>query len=215
MGISNIRALLGQAQKTFKAWEDNPDAGGRRDKSKLLNELGADFFQLLGGVSIARSRRHIKSFYAWTKSTGSDSFPTNRHQKTITHPLTWTGALSYKYLADQIEKFSLSVYTPSSYVIGEAAKQRLAQEKQDFRFNQLDREKFLIGMMQTNFLKRLESSAHSLTETLQRTIGKIDTLLKKIDRYEQNRQMLQVEADTLTGGPTSYRRTTKTMRSSW
>ena len=26
LGISNIRALLGQAQKTFKAWEDNPDA---------------------------------------------------------------------------------------------------------------------------------------------------------------------------------------------
>ena len=31
---------------------------------KLLAKLGADFFQLLGGVSIARSRRHIKSFYA-------------------------------------------------------------------------------------------------------------------------------------------------------
>ena len=64
LGISNIRALLGQAQRTFKAWEDNPDAGGGRDKSKLLNELGADFFQLLGGVSIARSRRHIENFYA-------------------------------------------------------------------------------------------------------------------------------------------------------
>ena len=36
LGISNIRALLGQAQRTFKAWEDNPDAGGGRDKSKLL-----------------------------------------------------------------------------------------------------------------------------------------------------------------------------------
>ena len=62
LGISNIRALLGRAQKTFKAWEQNPDQGGGRDKSKLLNELGADFFQLLGGVSIARSRRHIENF---------------------------------------------------------------------------------------------------------------------------------------------------------
>ena len=64
LGISNIRTLLGQAQKTFKAWEDSPDQSGARDKSKLLNELGADFFQLLGGVSIARSRRHIENFYA-------------------------------------------------------------------------------------------------------------------------------------------------------
>ena len=39
-------------------------------------------------------------------------------------------------------------------------------------------------MMRTNFLKRLESSAYSLTLTLQRTIGKIDRLIEKIDRYQ-------------------------------
>ena len=196
LGISNIRALLGQAQRTFKAWEDNPDAGGRRDKSKLLNDLGADFFQLLGGVSIARSRRHIENFYA-DEIGRIGEFPEQLKPENH-HPLTdLTGALSYKYLADQIEKFSLSVYTPSSYVISEEAKQRLAREKEAFRFNQLDREKFLIGMMQTNFLKRLESSAHSLTETLERTIGKIDDLLKKIDRYEQNQQTPQAGSAVL------------------
>ena len=196
LGISNIRALLGQAQRTFKAWEDNPDAGGGRDKSKLLNELGADFFQLLGGVSIARSRRHIKSFYE-DEIERIGEFPKQPKPENH-HPLTdLNGELSYKYLADQIEKFSLSVYTPSSYVISEEAKQRLAREKEAFRFNQLDREKFLIGMMQTNFLKRLESSAHSLTETLERTIGKIDDLLEKIDRYEQNQQIPQAEAAIL------------------
>ena len=196
LGIGNIRALLGQAQRTFKAWEDNPNAGGGRDKSKLLNELGADFFQLLGGVSIARSRRHIENFYA-DEIGRIGEFPKQLKPENH-HPLTdLIGALSYKYLADQIEKFSLSVYTPSSYVISEEAIQRLAKEKQDFRFNQLDREKFLIGMMQTNFLKRLESSAHSLTETLERTIGKIDDLLEKIDRYEQNQQMPQADTDRL------------------
>ena len=196
LGISNIRALLGQAQRTFKAWEDNPDAGGGRDKLKLLNELGADFFQLLGGVSIARSRRHIENFYA-DEIGRIGEFPEQLKPENH-HPLTdLTGALSYKSLADQIEKFSLSVYTPSSYVISEAAIQRLAKEKQDFRFNQLDREKFLIGMMQTNFLKRLESSAHSLTETLERTIGKIDALLEKIDRYEQNQGASQAGAEVL------------------
>ena len=194
LGISNIRALLGQAQREFKAWEDDKDSG--RDKSKLLAKLGADFFQLLGGVSIARSRHQIENFYA--DEIGEigefpEQLPPENH-----HPLTdLTGALSYKYLADQIEKFSLSVYTPSSYVISAEAIQRLAKEKQDFRFNQLDREKFLIGMMQTNFLKRLESSAHSLTETLQRTIGKIDDLIEKIDRYEHNQQTQQAEAEVL------------------
>ena len=196
LGISNIRALLGQAQRTFKAWEDNPDAGGGRDKSKLLNELGADFFQLLGGVSIARSRRHIENFYA-EEIDRIGKFPEQLKPENH-HPSTDLDCvLSYKYLADQIEKFSLSLYTPSSYVTSEEAKQRLAKEKEAFRFNQLDREKFLIGMMQTNFLKRLESSAHSLTKTLKRTIDKIDVLLEKIDHYEQNQQVLKAEADIL------------------
>ena len=196
LGISNIRALLGRAQKTFKAWEDNPDAGGGRDKLKLLNELGADFFQLLGGVSIARSRRHIENFYA-DEIDRIGKFPEQLKPENYHPPTDLDGALSYKYLADQIGKFSLSIYTPSIYVTSEEAKQRLAREKEAFRFNQLDREKFLIGMMQTNFLKRLESSAHSLTETLERTIGKIDDLLEKIDRYEQNQQMLNADTEVL------------------
>ena len=98
-------------------------------------------------------------------------------------------------MADQIGEFALSIYRPSSYIISEKAKQRLADEKQKFRFNQADRERFLIGMMQTNFLKRLESSAHFLSETLERTVTKIDDLLKKIARYEQNQQIPDAQAD--------------------
>ena len=81
--------------------------------------------------------------------------------------------------------------------VSEKAKQRLADEKKRLRFNQEDREKFLIGMMQTNFLKRLESSAHSLSETLGRTIGKIDRMLEKIDKFEQNRNIPDAHADVL------------------
>ena len=184
LGISNIRALLGRAQKTFKAWEDNLDASGGRDKSKLLNDLGADFFQLLGGVSIARSRRHIKSFYA-DEIGRIGEFPEQPKPENHHPPTDLTGALSYKCLADQIGEFALSIYTPSKYIIDPKVRQRLEAEKQERRFNQEDRERFLIGMMQTNFLKRLESSAHSLTKTLKRTIDKIDALLERIDHYEK------------------------------
>ena len=196
LGISNIRALLGQAQKTFKAWEENSNKDGGRDKLKLLNDLGADFFQLLGGVSIARSRHQIENFYA-DEIGKIGEFPKQLAPENH-HPSTdLTGALSYKYLADQIEKFSLSIYTPSKYITDPKVRQRLEAEKKERRFNQEDRERFLIGMMQTNFLKRLESSAHSLTKTLERTIGKIDNLLEKIDRYEQNRQMPQAVDEVL------------------
>ena len=195
LGISDIRAVLGQAQKKFKDWEDNLDERGGRDKSKLLVELGADFFKLLGGVSIARSRRQIKQFYAEEISRIGE-FPKQLKPKNY-YPLTdLNKILSYKVLSDQIEQFALSIYRPSSYVIGADAKRRLAKEKEEKRFNQADRERFLIGMIRTNFLKRLESSAHSLTKTLGRTIGKIDDLLEKIDRYEQ-KQLPEAEADRL------------------
>ena len=73
----------------------------------------------------------------------------------------------------------------------------MVKEKQEKHFNQQDREHFLIGMMRVNFLKRLESSAHSLTETLSRTIGKIDSLLDKIEWYEQKQTVQDAQADIL------------------
>ena len=59
----------------------------------------------------------------------------------------------------------------------------LEAEKKRRNFNQRDRERFLIGMIRVNFLKRLESAPNSLMLTLQRTVGKIDALIDRIDRY--------------------------------
>ena len=191
LGISNIRALLTRAQQAFKAWENKP----KKDKAQLLETLGADFFQLLGGVSIARSRRQIQTFYADEMQRVGEfpqqAKPQNHHPATDLHH-----SLSYTKLAEQIGQFSLSIYRPSSYVTSAKVKQQLAEEKQRLHFNQEDRERFLIGMMRTNFLKRLESSAHSLAETLGRTVGKIDALLTRIEHYE-HKQLQQAQADIL------------------
>ncbi len=196
LGIGNIGVLLGQAQKAFQAWEASPAQNGKKDKTLLLEKLGTDFFRLLGGVSISRSRRQIKKFYA-EEMQKIGEFPTQQAPQNSYPPTDLKGALSYKDLSEQIEQFALSIYRPSDYVVSEEAKQRLAKEKQEKHFNQQDRERFLIGMMRVNFLKRLESSAHSLTETLGRTIGKIDDLLEKIERYEQKQTVQDAQADTL------------------
>ncbi len=196
LGISNIRNLIRQAQKAFKAWEENAPKDGTRDKTELFNTLGTEFFQLLGGVSIARSRRHIIKYYA-EEIEKIGEFPTQLAPVNCHPPTDLSGELSYKALADQIGDFELSIYRPSSYVVDETAKQRLVDEKKRFRFNQADREKFLIGMMQTNFLKRLESSAHSLSETLERTINKHDEMLDKIKRFQKNSNTADAGADVL------------------
>ena len=188
LGVGSIRGVMATAQRQFKEWEtDQARSGGRRDKAKLLESLGADFLRLLDGVSISRSRRQIERFYA-DEMERVGQFP--KHETPVNkYPETDSrGQLSYKDLAERIEKFTLSLYQPSEYVTDPARLKELAETRATRNFNQQDSERYLVGMMRTNFLKRLESSAHSLTLTLDRTIGKIDVLLGKIDRYETGRQ---------------------------
>ena len=187
LGVGSIRSVMATAQRQFKEWDTDQARSGRRDKAKLLESLGADFLRLLDGVSISRSRRQIERFYA-DEMERVGQFP--KHETPVNkYPETDArGQLSYKDLAERIEKFTLSLYQPSEYVTDPARLKELAETRATRNFNQQDSERYLVGMMRTNFLKRLESSAHSLTLTLDRTIGKIDVLLGKIDRYETGRQ---------------------------
>ena len=197
LGVGNIRNVMAAAQKQFKQWETDQARQSRRDKAQLLENLGADFLRLLDGVSISRSRRLIEQFYA-AEMDRVGQFP---HQEKPDNRYPQTNLqdkLSYRELAERIDQFKLSVYQPSEYVTNPARLQELRDTRQRQNFNQQDSERFLVGMMRTNFLKRLESSAHSLTLTLGRTISKIDDLLAKIDRYEESSQsdLEATETDT-------------------
>ena len=183
LGVGNIGNMMAVAQRQFKEWESDKRKQGQRDKGALLEKLGADFLRLLGGVSIARSRRHIEESYS-AEMERIGRFPAHVAPVNTYPPTDLNGALSYKQLADSIERFKLSVYQPSNYVTDPDRLAELEQTRKTRNFNQQDSERFLVGMMRTNFLKRLESSAHSLTLTLQRTIGKIDGLVEKIKRYQ-------------------------------
>jgi len=187
LGVGSIRTMMAAAQRQFKSWENEQAKRGRRDKAQLLENLGADFLRLLGGVSISRSRRQIERFYA-DEMERVGQFP--KHEKPDNrYPETdLRGELSYQDLAERIGQFTLSVYQPSEYVTDPARLEELAETRKRLNFNQQDSERFLIGMMRTNFLKRLESSAHSLTLTLDRTVGKIEDLLGKIERYQNGKQ---------------------------
>ena len=191
LGISSFQNLLNAAQRKFKSWETN---GVRRRKSELVEDLGSEFFNLLGAVSIARSRRQIKKFYddamAEIGSFPQHASPDNHYPNT-----DLKGELSYRDLNEQISAFSLAIYNPTKYVTSTDALEELSKEKARYRFNQADREKYLIGMIRTNFLKRLESSARSLSFTLERTIQKIDEMIDKIDRFSvEGSRVVDVEA---------------------
>ena len=196
LGVSDIGSLLKRAQAQFKQWESQAPLNGQRNKRELLDNLGSDFYRLLGGVSIARSRRQIEEFYAG-EIDRIGRFPDREKPENVYPPTDLEESLSYKELAEHISEFSLSIYRPSDYVVSEKGLQQLEEEKKARNFNQADREQFLIAMIRTNFLKRLESSAHSLTLTLYRTISKIDALLEKIDRFESRQDAATDLTDSL------------------
>ena len=180
--IQDIGIVLNQAQKKFREWEqDSTD----RDKAVLLESLGADFLRLLDAVSIARSRRQIEKFYA-REMDQIGQFPTHAPPENCYPPTDLAGQLSYQDLAARIGQFRLSVYRPSDYLTDPERQAALEDERKRLNFNQKDREHWLVGMIRVNFLKRLESSAHSLTLTLDRTIAKIEDLIGRIHRFEED-----------------------------
>lgn len=77
--------------------------------------------------------------------------------------------------------YRLSLLNPSQFLRPEF---RQDYERRVGNFTQAQREDFLIGMMKVGFLKRRESSVHSFTLTLQRTLDKIEDLEDRIARFK-------------------------------
>ena len=181
LGIGDVQSLFGVAQREFLDWERARRAGGKPDKAALIERLGADFLALLDAVTIARSRAHLRRFYPRTTAE-IGGFPRRAAPRNLHPPTDRDGALSYDDLHERIGGFRLAVYTPSQYVLDASA---LDAEKARQRFDQRDRERFLIGMMRVNLLKRLESSAHAFALTMGRILDRMDALDRRIEAWRE------------------------------
>ena len=192
LGVGNVGNVMAVAQRAFKQWEGEQGKHGKRDKAQLLERLGPEFLRLLDGVSISRSRRQITQFYA-EEMERIGQFPAHAPPNNAYPPTDLLGELSYENLAELIKQFTLSIYRPSDYLADPERQAELVVERAERNFNQQDRERYLVGMMRVNFLKRLESSPHSLALTLGRAIAKMDHLLGRIAEY----RLLGLDRDDL------------------
>ena len=181
LGIGSIQSMFGVAQRAFQQWEHDRSGGRRPDKTALLERLGADFLALLDAVSIARSRDHVRRYYPEV-TAAIGGFPERARPKNLSPATDKMGELSYDGLHDRIGRLRLAVYTPSQYLKDTS---RLDEEKAKLRFDQRDRERFLIGMMRVNLLKRLESSAHAFALTMSRILKKMDDLDSRIGEWRE------------------------------
>lgn len=190
LGIASVKDTLATAQRTFTEWAKNSNA---HQIKELLERLNSAFFKLLDALTIARSRKHILKYYQ-DSIARMGGFPVRAKPISVYPQIDLMGKfMGYDTLNDQISNYRLSLFNPSAYVLKEYRpmyEQRAAvngQRNGSINFRQSLRENFLIGMMKVNFLKRLESSVSSFDITMRRTVGKIDDLIARIERFKQFR----------------------------
>ncbi len=185
-GVKDIALTIKTAQTQFTNWADKKKNPNKK-QSELIERLGSDFIKLLDELTIARSRKHIKSFYKAEDEVGK--FP-ERLKPIAIYPNIDTKDRSYTYdeLNRIILQYKLAVFNPSAYVRPEMTGkyEKLAETRGVLAFKQSDREHFLIGMMKVGFLKRLESSIESFEISMDRTIQKIENLIEKIKKFQQS-----------------------------
>jgi len=180
LGIASLKETLATAQKMFSLWARKRSA--ERKTSELLEKLNAAFFKLLDELTIARSRKHIQKYYK-ENIAQLGGFPVRKKPISIYPDIDLGGRfLSYDKLNDEIEGYKLSLFNPSKYVREEFKPEY--EKHTALPFTQALRERYLIGMMKVNFLKRLESSVKSFEITMGRTIAKIEGLENKIHNFK-------------------------------
>jgi len=170
----------------FNVWATLPPE--ERTARAILDSLDFDFFELLDSVTIARSRKHIQTFYD-TKDIGQ--FPERLKPLSFHSPLTQRAdVMSFGEIFTQLSLLRLAVYAPISYILPSRLKKYEALYDTQVgggrgTFKQVDREKSLQALMTTNLLKRLESSVESFRLTLRSLRANHINTLAKIEAFEQ------------------------------
>lgn len=208
----SVEEIFRHAQGIFNRWSKL--ATEERTAQAILDSLDFDFFELLDSVTIARSRRHIETFYD-TKEIGK--FPARRKPLSFRCPLTErSDVMEFNDIYKHISLLRLSIYAPVTYILPSRIKKYediydTTVEGGKGKLRQSDREKSLQSLMTTNLLKRLESSVESFRLTLNSLKENHKNMLSKIEQFKQSGtdfsiheladslENLEVEDDDLSG----------------
>lgn len=181
---SGIDTIFKNAQKAFNSWSKLPST--KRTTEKLLDILDFDFFEILDTLSIARSRKHITTYYD-TADIGK--FPNRNKPISIRSKLTHDDKVKYEDIANKLSQLNLSVYTPLNYLLD--SKKKFYADLYDMKvkegtstLTQIDREKSLRILMRINLLKRIESSVYAFRKTVKGLVFQIELALAAIEKGE-------------------------------
>jgi hypothetical protein len=182
---TGIEEIFRRAQKAFNTWSELQPQ--ERTAAAILKALDFDFFELLDAVTIARSRKHIETFY------DKDIVKFRHRQKPLSYQCPITNrpdVLGFNNIFSRLSVLKLAVYAPISYILSS----RLPKYEEIYdtqveggrgKLRQADREQSLQALMTTNLLKRLESSVEAFRLTLRALSGNIAQILEAIATFER------------------------------
>ncbi|PKK89283.1 MAG: helicase [Candidatus Wallbacteria bacterium HGW-Wallbacteria-1] len=184
-GKRSVEEVFRRAQVAFNLWAKlSPE---KRTAKAILDSLDFDFFELLDSVTIARSRKHIQTFY---DTTDIGQFPDRLKPISFHCPITnRDDVLDFNEIFAQLSLLKLSVYAPISYILPSRLKkyEELYDTQVDGgKLKQADRERSLQALMITNLLKRLESSVEAFRLTLRHLCQKHLNMLSRIEAFKQS-----------------------------
>ncbi|GAB3732278.1 helicase-related protein [Spirosoma lituiforme] len=189
----SIELVFRRAQQAFNSW--SKFSAEQRTTERLLEMLDFDFFEILDSLTIARSRKHITTYY---DTTDIGKFPVRNKPVSIQSSLKEGVSINYEDIASRLELLNLSVYSPLSYIL--PSKIPLYAAKYDKKvksgtFTQQDREKSLQLLMRINLLKRIESSADSFSLTLENIKSQIEGAIASLSK-DDTETLSGFQADT-------------------
>jgi superfamily II DNA or RNA helicase len=190
-----IHSLSGHFRKLEKALEkivesaqdEAPDDGPDIETNEAEAEMVLWNDDLFRALVVQRSRAYVKQ--SQTQHGGSKAiFPKREPPKVASYQLRKT----YGRLLDMVEKafekqkplFSLAVYYPLAYYIGPD------MEKQQKAFME-NRQKELLGLIRTQFLKRFESSARAFEFSCETLMLKLLAWLTKHSQTDHELRRLE------------------------
>ena len=185
-GKRSVEEIFRRAQGAFNQWTKLPLE--KRTAKAILDSLDFDFFELLDRVTIARSRKHIQTFYD-IQDIGP--FPERLKPLSFHCPLTKRDDIpDFNAIIAKLTLLKMAVYAPISYIL--PSRLRKYEEMYDTqveggkgKLRQVDRERSLQALMTTNLLKRLESSIEAFRLTLGNLKENHVQMLSRIQAFRQ------------------------------
>ncbi|WP_449674029.1 helicase-related protein [Eggerthellaceae bacterium PR-HUZ602407-17] len=177
---SDIDTIFRQAQKVYNAWCKLPE--NERTTNTLLSKLDFDFFEVLDSVTIARSRKHIQTYY---DVADIGTFPTRHKPISLRPKLTrLKDAINYQSIFELLSQLHLTIYTPTQFILQSKLSKYLNEEEtENFRKG---REIGIQRLMSINLLKRMESSVHSFLLTVRRVYAYLYDTSQVIESFVSN-----------------------------